>query len=376
MPREEKAKPAAAAGDAGARQGEATGLARGSGAERPPVIAGGVEATPTRPPATVWWMGALSFVSTPPRHQNPKTLLFLLFFSGAGITIRLATRCSNTPPPILPPTPIATMPPKNPRDKGKKPMEEPKDSDEFFLDLGDLPKSYSRLMRAIPTRLEQIITSEASSTSKGKKLFEKVCDKLYTAKAGTFLVHLIPDKETPNSESVALLYRWMDLYFEGFYSKGVWFRFEDFEEELPPRSQLPYAVKGGKGVVVLPIKTSYASIGGSSISMGSGAFNRCLKAMLRAPDQDRHRRFRALSSKGILSVPMDKEVPTEFSEFFTKWGTLSEALFKKKVPEEVGTMTLDEIAAILGIIRWKEGMSSPDGSSRSSKDSKGKGKGK
>ncbi len=32
---------------------------------------------------------------------------------------------------------------------------------------------------------------------------------------------------------------------------GIWFRLQDFQAELPPQSQLPYAAKGGKGVVIV-----------------------------------------------------------------------------------------------------------------------------
>ncbi len=102
-------------------------------------------------------------------------------------------------------------------------LQQPKPSDDFYLDLGDLPKSYANLMKDIPRRLEEIIKAEAPSTSKGKKLFKKISGKLYTAQSGTFLVHLTPDKDTADSGRVSLLFRWKDLYFEGFYSRGTYY---------------------------------------------------------------------------------------------------------------------------------------------------------
>ncbi|KAF2917972.1 hypothetical protein DAI22_08g228700 [Oryza sativa Japonica Group] len=297
------------------------------------------------------------------------------------------------------------MPPTK-KDKGKEKIKEPKPSDDFYLDLGDLPKSYANLMKDIPRRLEEIIKAEAPSTSKGKKLFKKISGKLYTAQSGTFLVHLTPDKDTADSGRVSLLFRWKDLYFEGFYSKGTYY-------ELPPQSQLPYAAKGGKGVVILSIESNYAGIGGNTIYMGSDAFDKCLKAMLRAPDLEGHRLYSVLKSNRVLAVPVvgiseplrfpqfqewvlstlsppptdadhssssddpspgtdaaesysagmgtgrDKKVPEKFSFYFTKWGTLSEGLLNNSVPEEFSTMSIDEMAALLGILRWMEGMSLP-----------------
>lgn len=97
----------------------------------------------------------------------------------------------------------------------------PPASDEFDLVLNDLPESYKKLMEdAIPTRLEQIIIQEAPSNSKGKKLFSKVAERLYTPKGGTFLVKLKPTKSSPDEEIVTLLFRWKDLYFEAFHAKG------------------------------------------------------------------------------------------------------------------------------------------------------------
>lgn len=52
-------------------------------------------------------------------------------------------------------------------------LQQPKPSDDFYLDLGDLPKSYANLMKDIPRRLEEIIKAEAPSTSKGRSSSRK-----------------------------------------------------------------------------------------------------------------------------------------------------------------------------------------------------------
>jgi hypothetical protein len=90
-------------------------------------------------------------------------------------------------------------------------------------------------MSAISSEAEVIITLESPSNSKGVKQFCKISDKLYTPSGGTFLVQITPDNSSPLEDRLTLLFRWKDLYFEAFHSKGIQ------ELLIPLISLLPYA---------------------------------------------------------------------------------------------------------------------------------------
>ncbi|KAF2917964.1 hypothetical protein DAI22_08g227800 [Oryza sativa Japonica Group] len=234
---------------------------------------------------------------------------------------------------------------------------------------------------AIPTRLEQIIIQEAPSNSKGKKLFSKVAERLYTPKGGTFLVKLKPTKSSPDEEIVTLLFRWKDLYFEAFHAKGKWYRMSDAEESLPPRSQLHYSKKEKEGVFNMNnISTSYNDVGGHNIEVGRRAFKNCHQSLLMAEELVRQKRLKEELGSGPLSLPVvtisesirfpllqrwvlgtfsapptaksEKKVPKKFSCEFNEWGKYSRALFTQELP--VGCeLTFAQIAEKLRVLKYR-----------------------
>ncbi|EAZ41430.1 hypothetical protein OsJ_25952 [Oryza sativa Japonica Group] len=233
------------------------------------------------------------------------------------------------------------------------------------------------LMEEIPAKLETILNQQAE---KENTKFEKIAGKLCTPPkgGGTFLVRLVPRRESNFDEPVYLLFRWKDLYFEAFYSRGKWYRLKDHEEKLPPRSQLPYSEKPDEGIYVLMNTTSYGSIGGSSVVLGPRAWDHCHVSFLKADDLVRQSNKKPLTSgeSPALAVPVvgiseplrfpqlqkwivenctatassDVMVPYEFTKHFTNWGDLSTALFSGKLTEKLKAYTLEQMAEMLGIL--------------------------
>uniref|UniRef100_A0A0E0AYT1 rRNA N-glycosidase n=1 Tax=Oryza glumipatula TaxID=40148 RepID=A0A0E0AYT1_9ORYZ len=146
-----------------------------------------------------------------------------------------------------------------PKQASKQETKEPPESPVFELVLSDLQQSYQNVMEVeIPRELEALITKEAPITSQ----FSKVAGKLYTPrKGGTFLVKMRPTETSTPEETVSLLFRWEDLYFEAFHARGKWFKLKDAKESLPPRTQLPYPKKNGI-YHLTRISTSYKDLGG------------------------------------------------------------------------------------------------------------------
>ncbi|EAZ05502.1 hypothetical protein OsI_27717 [Oryza sativa Indica Group] len=183
--------------------------------------------------------------------------------------------------------------------KGKEKVvedQEPPPSPEFELNLNKLTSTYRKLMEEIPAKLETILNQQAE---KENTKFEKIAGKLCTPPkgGGTFLVRLVPRRESNFDEPVYLLFRWKDLYFEAFYSRGKWYRLKDHEEKLPPRSQLPYSEKPDEGIYVLMNTTSYGSIGGSSVVLGPRAWDHCHVSFLKADDLVRQSNKKPLTSE-------------------------------------------------------------------------------
>lgn len=86
--------------------------------------------------------------------------------------------------------------------------------------MNKLTSTYRKLMEEIPAKLETILNQQAE---KENTKFEKIAGKLCTPPkgGGTFLVRLVPRRESNFDEPVYLLFRWKDLYFEAFYSRGA-----------------------------------------------------------------------------------------------------------------------------------------------------------
>uniref|UniRef100_A0A0E0QDZ4 rRNA N-glycosylase n=1 Tax=Oryza rufipogon TaxID=4529 RepID=A0A0E0QDZ4_ORYRU len=245
----------------------------------------------------------------------------------------------------------------------------------FYLELSNLATSYGQLMSAISSEAEVIITLESPSNSKGVKQFCKISDKLYTPSGGTFLVQITPDNSSPLEDRLTLLFRWKDLYFEAFHSKGKWYRMGDAEETLPPRSQLNYPMKEHQGIVKIPFETTYASVLGKKsfqcAPMGPGSFHRCYKTLMTSGEVHKDSLKQLLGHGFPLALPVmgiseplrfplyqewlqnvlilagasdgdqldrdpldnmfDKVVPAEHSDKFYAWGTISDCMYEKRV---------------------------------------------
>jgi hypothetical protein len=79
---------------------------------------------------------------------------------------------------------------------------------------------YEKMMVNISEELRKILKEEAPTDRDGESTFQDVHGKLFCAKGGTFMVRIKPTAESPPEQHLNLLYRWSDLYFEGFHSGG------------------------------------------------------------------------------------------------------------------------------------------------------------
>lgn len=90
----------------------------------------------------------------------------------------------------------------------------------FILDRSNLARSYRKVMDSVLNELVQCLIAESTPNDNGEKVLRKLNGKLYTPKRGGFLVQIRDGMDSSPADWVTLQYRWSDLYFESFNSRG------------------------------------------------------------------------------------------------------------------------------------------------------------